>query len=121
MNEKLIIKIREEIKRTEETNNYENLYRYAYSNNFIIRYLFMRLLLSNNNLNIEKLYEDNITHYFLKYDDDGNIISIMPYKYVKDLSYKAMIIDTKIYKQILNFIVDTYIISPEKYKKEIDM
>ena len=42
---------------TEQTNKYYNLYPYAYSNNFIIRYIFMNMLLStNNNLDIEELY-----------------------------------------------------------------
>ena len=61
MNEKLIRTIKKEMNITEQTNKYYNLYPYAYSNNFIIRYIFMNLLLSNNNnLDIEELYEDNI-------------------------------------------------------------
>ena len=119
MNDKLIRKIREEMTLTEQTNKYYNLYSYAYSNNFIIRYIFMNMLLStNNNLDIEELYEDNITNYFYRYDEDNNIIGIMPYKYVRLLSHKAMLKDYNIYKQILEFIVENYIKTPEEFRKE---
>lgn len=119
MNDKLIRKIKEEMTLTEQTNKYYNLYPYAYSNNFIIRYIFMNMLLStNNNLDIEELYEDNITNYFYRYDEDNNIIGIMPYKYVRLLSHKAMLKDYNIYKQILEFIVENYIKTPEEFRKE---
>lgn len=121
MNETITIKIREEIKKTKETNNYENLYRYAYSNNFIIRYLFMKLLLSNNDLRIEELYEDDITRYFLRYDDNSNIIGIMSYQYVIDLAHIAISKNPIVYKQIRKFIVDAYIKRPKDIKQEKGM
>ena len=42
-------------------------------------------------------------------DDNSNIIGIMPYKYIRLLSHKAMLKDYNIYKQILEFIVENYI------------
>lgn len=119
MNLKLIRKIKEEMNKTEQTNKYYNLYPYAYSDNFIIRYIFMDMLLStNNNLDILELYEDDITNYFIRYDDDSNEIGIMPYKYVNLLAHRAMLKDQNIYKQILNFIVNNYIKTPEQFRKE---
>ena len=118
MNDKLIRIIKEEMKKTNNTNKYYNLYPYAYSNNLIIRYIFMNILLSTtNNLNIEELYEDNITNYFYRYDDNHNITGLMPYKYVRLLSHKAMLKDYNIYKQILEFIINNYIKTPEELKK----
>ena len=49
MNDKLIRIIKEEMKKTNNTNKYYNLYPYAYSNNLIIRYIFMNILLSTTN------------------------------------------------------------------------
>ena len=78
----------------------------------------MNILLSTtNNLNIEELYEDNITNYFYRYDDNHNITGLMPYKYVRLLSHKAMLKDYNIYKQILEFIINNYIKTPEELKK----
>ncbi len=118
MNEKLIRTIKKEMTITEQTNKYYNLYPYAYSDNFIIRYIFMNMLLSNNNnLEIEELYEDDITRYFYRYDDN-NIIGIMPYKYVRLLAHRAMSKDINIYKQIIDFIINNYIKTPKQFTKE---
>ncbi len=122
MNELLIRNMKKEITKSKETNNYENLYRYAYSDNFIIRYIFMKLLLTiGNNKDIYELYEDNITYYFNRYDDDGNVIGLMPYRFVKEIGEKAMFKDYTIYKQILNYIINNYIKTPEEFTKELSI
>lgn len=114
MNELLIIKMKEAIRSTEETGIYEHLYHYAYSDNFIIRFLFMKMLLSlDNKLDISELYGDNITEFFKRYDNNGNVISIMSLTLIRALGDIVIVKNPTIYKQIITFIVDNYIKSDE--------
>lgn len=121
MNEKLIIRIKEEIKKSETNGNYENLFTYAYSENLSTRFLFMNIFISNSNLDISELYEDNISQYFVTYDDDGNVTKRMPYNYIKTLAAKILKIrkDFANYQNIINFIINNYFPSPEEFKNNM--
>lgn len=120
MNEELIIKIKKEIKKSEETGIYDNLYSFAYSDDLYIRFLFMNILISSSKIDLYELYEDDITHYFVTYDDNGNIVKKMPYKYISIIGDKLLkSLDLTSYNKVINFIINTYFPSPEEFHNSL--
>ncbi len=121
MEDRLIKEIKQNIKQTEKTRIYDNLYKYAYSKDQYIRFLFMNILISNSNLDLKELYEDDISRYFQNYDEYDHTSNLMPYECVKILADNILRKrkDLKSYRNILLFIINNYFEAPEVFRERV--
>ena len=120
-NENIVIQTKKEINEAIANNNIELLFRRAYSRDLSVRYIFMNILISHTDLDLSLIYEDNLSSAFVNYDDDGNIIEVMPYRNVKVLADKLLRKrkDIDSYQKVISFIINTYFEKPEDFAMAI--